>query len=408
MARGDPSTMDAGEVLRGVAEALRRATLAGTCVEQEAINGFPPIVVKNTFLEVQDPEESTERKSQSCPIAAFGSEARPAGEGNPDIRSSVMDSTDLNLCDLTSAARIFSAGEIPREVMEASGHLVSRVNAAPEEEPSAVGSRPLPPRPLPPPPLLEPDLQESVVPAVPPAWSPKVASGTPLHAYQRPVPPALQTPHGHMMQSPQCNPGFVPSAASPSTQQFDSWFRVAYLGGISLRAGPYFDGMHTGATLVHNEIFSVCEEIPGPDGRIYLRLSDGRGWAFDDSALMPHDPSVVRGRWAPMSASSTAPPPSTAWEAMETPSTVWEPMEEPMTPFDMALVGDVEVAKKKRRRRKRGGVKRRPKAKAVALEDAMSEAEAPTDAPPSEATPSDVDATSFSEEAEVQTEVVVV
>jgi hypothetical protein len=45
--------------------------------------------------------------------------------------------------------------------------------------------------------------------------------------------------------------------------------------------------------LHQNEMFAVSERIQGMDGRIYLLLSDGRGWAFDDSALMPHDPSVV-------------------------------------------------------------------------------------------------------------------
>merc|ERR1719316_1264257 len=137
--------------------------------------------------------------------------------------------------------------------------------------------------------------------------------------------------------------------------QVIAWYRVAFAGGIALRSGPCVDSARTGCMLYQNETFAVSETLNGLDGRVYLLLADGRGWVFDDSALMPHDPSVVRGRWAPMSASSTAPPPSTAWEAMETPSTVWEPMEEPMTPFDMALVGDVEVAKKKRRRRKRGG-----------------------------------------------------
>merc|ERR1719335_380062 len=42
-----------------------------------------------------------------------------------------------------------------------------------------------------------------------------------------------------------------------------------------------------------NEIFAVCERIHAMDGRIYLLLADGRGWAFDDSAVMPHDPSVL-------------------------------------------------------------------------------------------------------------------
>lgn len=152
----------------------------------------------------------------------------------------------------------------------------------------------------------------------------------------------------------------------------EALFRVCYRGGIALRQGPYFDGARTGAMLHHNEIFSVSEEIQGPDGRLYLRLADGRGWAFDDSALMPHDPSVVRGRWAPLSNTTT---PST--HASTPASSVWEPMEEP-TPL---AAGQEEDTKKKRRRRKRGGVKRRSKNK-TALADL--EAEVDTDAPPSE------------------------
>lgn len=45
--------------------------------------------------------------------------------------------------------------------------------------------------------------------------------------------------------------------------------------------------------LCQNATLAVAEEILGADGRVYLRLADGRGWAFDDSALFPHDPSVV-------------------------------------------------------------------------------------------------------------------
>jgi len=54
-------------------------------------------------------------------------------------------------------------------------------------------------------------------------------------------------------------------------------------------------------------------------------------------------------------------------------------MEEPTTLGE--AVGEEKEAKKKRRRRKRGGVKRRPKNKIV---EADPEAEADTDAPPSE------------------------
>jgi len=73
-----------------------------------------------------------------------------------------------------------------------------------------------------------------------------------------------------------------------------SWYRIAYLGGIDLRSGPNFTAPRTGLTLHQNEMFHVSQEIVGADGRIYLLLSDGRGWAFDDSALLPHDPSVSR------------------------------------------------------------------------------------------------------------------
>ena len=49
-----------------------------------------------------------------------------------------------------------------------------------------------------------------------------------------------------------------------------------------------------------NATFAASEELPQPDGRVYLRLADGRGWAFDDRALYPHDPVVVRGFWSPV------------------------------------------------------------------------------------------------------------
>ena len=96
------------------------------------------------------------------------------------------------------------------------------------------------------------------------------------------------------------------------------WYRVAFAGGVDLRHGPSVEAPRTGETLLSKDVgasllstviesllflndtrlcqnatLAVAEEILGADGRVYLRLADGRGWAFDDSALFPHDPSVV-------------------------------------------------------------------------------------------------------------------
>merc|ERR1719272_482645 len=98
----------------------------------------------------------------------------------------------------------------------------------------------------------------------------------PLHATP---PPAVQSTPSMVMSQPLC------------------WYRVSYLGGVMLRCGPFIEAPLSGVTLSQMEVFAVAEEVIGQDGRVYLRLCDGRGWAFDDSALMPHDPSVKRGKW---------------------------------------------------------------------------------------------------------------
>jgi len=84
-----------------------------------------------------------------------------------------------------------------------------------------------------------------------------------------------------------------------------AWYRVAFVGGVDLRHGPSVEAPRTGEMLCQNATFAAAEELMGADGRVYLRLADGRGWAFDDSTLFPHDPSVVRGFWQPV---SVAPP----------------------------------------------------------------------------------------------------
>jgi len=99
------------------------------------------------------------------------------------------------------------------------------------------------------------------------------------------------------MAEPMIAPGMAPIAVMPPPT---SWFRVSYLGGIQCRSGPAYDAPLTGTTLAHNETFAVDQEVLSADGRLYLRLADGRGWAFDDTNLLPHDPSVKRGNWMSM------------------------------------------------------------------------------------------------------------
>lgn len=127
-----------------------------------------------------------------------------------------------------------------------------------------------------PPYRMQPNAPAHLIPP-PPAHSPQLLAS---------VPPTTPTSFG--------TPASSSTAASGS---WDSWFRVSYQGGIQLRNAPFIDAPLTGNVLPQNETFSVSEELPSPDGRVYLRLSDGRGWAFDDTAIMPHDPCVKRGGW---------------------------------------------------------------------------------------------------------------
>lgn len=84
-------------------------------------------------------------------------------------------------------------------------------------------------------------------------------------------------------------------------QQDVTWFCVTCDPGVLMRSSPHFEAQWTGGMLAKNEVFSVDHEIVDPSGRIYLHLTDGRGWAFDDSALAPQSPSVVRMDFGPVS-----------------------------------------------------------------------------------------------------------
>jgi len=152
-------------------------------------------------------------------------------------------------------------------------------------------------------------LISSASPSVPQMQSPQNPIADmmllPVHAMH----PSLRTPNGGELLastpagmapamvgfSGPLNRPSAPSgyAAVPSPL---SSFQVAYPGGIHLLVSPAMQA-GTGAWLPHNETFSVSEEVTSADGRVYLRLCDGRGWAFDDSALIPRDPSVRRLSW---------------------------------------------------------------------------------------------------------------
>jgi len=131
------------------------------------------------------------------------------------------------------------------------------------------------------------------------------------------------SPPEHMRQGQQTQ---APGAVWCDAVEQRTWYRVAFLGGIELRVQPSFLAARTGVLLPQNEVFAVSAEIVGADGRIYLRLGDGRGWAFDDSALLPHDPSVVRGHFtegampAPVPVAAASSPPQQMHFAEGSPS----------------------------------------------------------------------------------------
>lgn len=144
---------------------------------------------------------------------------------------------------------------------------------------------------------------------VPPPQSPAPAARAEVVLPPPPTMPATPPPrHGEILAStPMATPAPMvgktvqvqkPAGELVAAPQPVSWFRVTHITGISLRSLPSIRAPLTGALLPYNETFPVAEEVHSPDGRVYLRLCDGRGWAFDDSALMPHDPSVKRGSWA--------------------------------------------------------------------------------------------------------------
>jgi len=125
--------------------------------------------------------------------------------------------------------------------------------------------------------------------------------------------------NAHSTDPPQHNNFAVLASAPPSenchydvgvSSEFLSpvigtWYQVLHPGGIQLLSAPGSTAPFTGASLGYNETFQVSEEMPSCDGLMYLRLADGRGWAFDTSALKSQWPCVVRGKWLMCGVSGT-------------------------------------------------------------------------------------------------------
>lgn len=137
------------------------------------------------------------------------------------------------------------------------------------------------------------------------------------------------------------------------------WYVVTFISGIDIRAFPDANGPRTGIILTQCSVFSVSEVVSGFDGRAYLRLSDGRGWAFDDFSHFPNDPSVRRlppGQHLMYDGFVPPPPPFPAPAI-------------PAPPDYSPSIFEGQVSRQRgtrggAKRRKRGGVKHRPRSEA--------------------------------------------
>eukprot|EP00747_Dinoflagellata_sp_TGD_P182145 gnl/TRDRNA2_/TRDRNA2_36266_c0_seq2.p1 gnl/TRDRNA2_/TRDRNA2_36266_c0~~gnl/TRDRNA2_/TRDRNA2_36266_c0_seq2.p1 ORF type:complete len:349 (+),score=71.45 gnl/TRDRNA2_/TRDRNA2_36266_c0_seq2:56-1102(+) len=86
-------------------------------------------------------------------------------------------------------------------------------------------------------------------------------------------------------------------------------YRVRYRGGVHLCRGPGVEYGRAGEVLRFGENFAATAEFDGADGRLYLRLADRRGWAYDDAGVLPDDPSLELV-WDPSTSTVvTCPPP---------------------------------------------------------------------------------------------------
>merc|ERR1719494_219355 len=65
--------------------------------------------------------------------------------------------------------------------------------------------------------------------------------------------------------------------------------------GIAIRAEPgSVSNPRIGSKVEGKERFIVSDALMGSDQRMYVRLADNRGWIFDDSSLVPKNPTVEK------------------------------------------------------------------------------------------------------------------
>lgn len=306
------------------------------------------IRVKNTFVDVTagGPRHNAKPRSRSCPAEIL------RGTGTTSAGA------------LTSVARTFSSDTVTRAAREVTGHLhPGDVAAPPAKQPesdglsTASGNSPL---------------TETL------GSSCGSEAGT---EYDWPQCPMTLPPLPNQAGNAGALSGSAAFAVLPAPCVAPPvvWFRVAYRGGVQLRAAPCIDAAPTGVTLAFNAVFPVTGELRSADGRVYLRLADGSGWAIDDTALCPEEPSVVRGHWAAGQGGPRMPTvvPGRALQLSAHPRspvastlsavTTWEQLEhnreEPYSPGQ------------RRRRRRRGGLRRRPKHFQNCSEGSESEAD---------------------------------
>jgi hypothetical protein len=145
------------------------------------------------------------------------------------------------------------------------------------------------------PPVTSPLREETVKSTLSANAAPFYASSTAVAAV------SLQAPNNQHL------PATTGMETADALTLASSWYQVAFCGGISVRVAPYVDAPRTGVTLPCSEVFGVSGSVLGNDQRVYLKLSDGRGWVFDDSMLIPEDRSVVMIQSPPQHAPFTTP-----------------------------------------------------------------------------------------------------